>query len=555
MLHHHYLLPILVVLVLGSFLAIPPVPSAHAADARCFPETGQCISGRIRAFWEQNGGLAVFGYPISAPNQESIRDTGSAYLTQWFERNRFEVHPENLPPYDVLLGRLGDDLLQRQGIDWQTLPREPGPRVGCLWFAQTGHNVCDQAPQLGFKTYWQAHGLHDPRLNAHGNSLALFGLPVTEARDEVNPTDGQTYRTQWFERARFEWHPDQPEAFKVLLGLLGNQQRIFIPHQLSASVTGQPIAGSFLYWVEPHGPFGTLYESDVLVPFPFAIADQVDLTVRPTAYPSGIMVAWVEDGFDGQQQRVRFYQASGRLAGPPGTTSVLLEANHHGMQIASLALANDVLYYTDRAPNHRGLYARAIADGTERLIDENGRDPVAADDLLLWSTMATNGQTGAGYRETWTLHMRQITSGEERVLTRIDTVALGHFSGYSGSSDFVVWAFSAMGADNRVYLYQISSGKATPISPDAASSPSIFINSAFVVWATDPFLDKDPGNTWSVQAYDIARGEIKTVAAGIAAQSQRTALLIGNQVAFTIDNGSPGDRMGRSQTLYLTGLP
>jgi len=151
--------------------------------------------------------------------------------------------------------------------------------------------------------------------------------------------------------------------------------------------------------------------------------------------------------------------------------------------------------------------------------------------------------------------MRQITSGEERVLTQIDTVALGHFSGYSASSDFVVWAFSAPGADNRVYLYQIRSGKATPISPDAAGSPSIFINSAFVVWATDPFLDNDPANTWSVQAYDIAAGEIKTVAAGIAAQSQRTALLIGNQVAFTIDNGPPGDRMGRSQTLYLTGLP
>ena len=28
-----------------------------------------------------------------------------------------------------------------------------------------------------------------------------------------------------------------------------------------------------------------------------------------------------------------------------------------------------------------------------------------------------------------------------------------------------------------------------------------------------------------------------------------------DQVAFTIDNGPPGDRMGRSQTLYLTGLP
>jgi len=83
MLHHRCFLPILVTFMLGSLVAVPPRHPAQAADERCFPENGQCISGRIRAFWEQNGGLAVFGYPISAPNQESIRDTGDAYLTQW----------------------------------------------------------------------------------------------------------------------------------------------------------------------------------------------------------------------------------------------------------------------------------------------------------------------------------------------------------------------------------------------------------------------------------------------------------------------------------------
>jgi hypothetical protein len=40
--------------------------TALADDARCFPETGQCISGRFHSFWEENGGLAVFGYPIAA---------------------------------------------------------------------------------------------------------------------------------------------------------------------------------------------------------------------------------------------------------------------------------------------------------------------------------------------------------------------------------------------------------------------------------------------------------------------------------------------------------
>jgi hypothetical protein len=29
--------------------------------------------------------------------------------------------------------------------------------------------------------------------------------------------------TQWFERARFEWHPGKPDQYKVLLGLLGNE--------------------------------------------------------------------------------------------------------------------------------------------------------------------------------------------------------------------------------------------------------------------------------------------------------------------------------------------
>jgi hypothetical protein len=30
---------------------------------------------------------------------------------QYFERNRFEHHPGNPPPYDVLLGRLGAELM------------------------------------------------------------------------------------------------------------------------------------------------------------------------------------------------------------------------------------------------------------------------------------------------------------------------------------------------------------------------------------------------------------------------------------------------------------
>ena len=94
---------------MAVLLSMAGVGDAQAQqDERCFPETGACISGRIREFWEQNGGLAVFGLPL-APQQEETLE-GQALQAQWFERARLELHPENARPYDVLLGRLGVDL-------------------------------------------------------------------------------------------------------------------------------------------------------------------------------------------------------------------------------------------------------------------------------------------------------------------------------------------------------------------------------------------------------------------------------------------------------------
>jgi hypothetical protein len=214
-------------MLLLALVSMPIARPARAADQRCFAETKQCISGRFRDYWEQNGGLAVFGFPTTPARDERNRDTGKTYLTQYFERNRFELHPEKTAPYDVLLGRLGDDQLLKHGYDWRTAPRERGPVPGCLWFKETGHNVCDVAGGLQFKTYWQSHGVQDAQLNPYGKSLALFGYPLTDVRMETN-SSGYLVFTQWFERARFEWHPDrptQPTRYTVRLGLLGNEIR------------------------------------------------------------------------------------------------------------------------------------------------------------------------------------------------------------------------------------------------------------------------------------------------------------------------------------------
>src|SRR3954447_12581936 len=219
-------------LVLAMLVAIVLPSSSVRAQDQCFPATGFCIAGRFAAYWQQNGGLAVFGYPITAAANEASRDTGQSYLTQWFERNRFELHTDTAAPYDVQLGRLGDDRLRQQGIQWQTLPRDNGPQTDCLWFAETKLNVCDQDPsdgtaQGGFMSYWRTEQLRDPRLNSYARSLALFGLPLTRARMETN-SSGDTVLTQWFERARLEWHPNNPPGFRILLGLLGNE--LAAPH-------------------------------------------------------------------------------------------------------------------------------------------------------------------------------------------------------------------------------------------------------------------------------------------------------------------------------------
>jgi hypothetical protein len=174
--------------------------SAQAqTDQRCFAEVEFCISGRIREFWEQNGGLPVFGFPITAQRLETI--DGQAYQVQWFQRNRLELHPENEAPFDVLLGRLGADVLEQQGRSWFTFPRSAA-QEGCRYFPETGQNLCGDMLNV-----WQASGLElDGRPGfSEDESLALLGMPISPPQTETLD-DGQTRTVQWFERARFEIH-------------------------------------------------------------------------------------------------------------------------------------------------------------------------------------------------------------------------------------------------------------------------------------------------------------------------------------------------------------
>ena len=169
-----------------------------APAVACFTLTRQCVRGRFLQYWRAHGGLATNGYPISDERFETLEDDRE-YLVQYFERVRLEYHPENAPPHDVLLGQFGRRIL---GGAHPPAPPLPGRRH----FPQTGHNLGGP-----FLTYWETNG-----------GLAQFGLPLTEERPE-RLEDGKTYTVQYFERARFEHHPQNAPPYDVLLGQFGRQ--------------------------------------------------------------------------------------------------------------------------------------------------------------------------------------------------------------------------------------------------------------------------------------------------------------------------------------------
>ncbi len=160
-----------------------------------FPQTGKCVSPAFYRYWQANGDLAAFGFPLSNEIQERSDSDGRTYAVQYFERARFEYHPENAAPFNVLLGLIG--------VNFH--PRDPAVAAlpGRSYFPQTGHNV-----STDFYQYWQQHG-----------SLSTLGFPISEEFVEI--IEGRPYTVQYFERARFERHPENAVPYNVLLGQLG----------------------------------------------------------------------------------------------------------------------------------------------------------------------------------------------------------------------------------------------------------------------------------------------------------------------------------------------
>jgi hypothetical protein len=188
---------------------VKPFIRTGVAGSVYFDKVQHNMAGVFAPYWEKYGGLAQFGYPKTEMFREISRTDGKIYYTQYFERNRFEYHPEfKGTPYEVLLGLLGSELTRQNEATNPNFARVENPnRTGVTYFPETGHTL-----EGKFKEYWERNG-----------GLFVYGYPISQMFEERNPDDGKTYIVQYFERNRFELHPEYAGTqYEVLLGLLGN---------------------------------------------------------------------------------------------------------------------------------------------------------------------------------------------------------------------------------------------------------------------------------------------------------------------------------------------
>jgi len=171
-------------------LAVAPRVAGQSSpdDWRAFP-SGFVVRGEFLRFFDGHGEVETFGYPLTVEFEEEGRPV------QYFTRGRMELlYPENPPGQRAALGPLGELLIAPEP---PIAAPEPGPDR--RFFPETGHTVT-----AAFLSYFEARG-----------GVDFFGYPITEMLVEGEQV------VQYFQRARLEWHPDQPSGLRVRLGRLG----------------------------------------------------------------------------------------------------------------------------------------------------------------------------------------------------------------------------------------------------------------------------------------------------------------------------------------------
>lgn len=92
--------------------ALEPITADMAAGRTFYPETGHSVGGEFRSFFLANGGVPIFGLPLSEEYWGVSPQTGAMLRMQLFERTRMELHPEASADQRVQLGLLGTEEME-----------------------------------------------------------------------------------------------------------------------------------------------------------------------------------------------------------------------------------------------------------------------------------------------------------------------------------------------------------------------------------------------------------------------------------------------------------
>ena len=195
-----------------TVLPLPTEPMPQSSDPTLTYEsvTEHNVPTVFHDYWQKNGGLFRFGYPLTEPFLEKSETDGNSYMTQYYERARFEHHPEHSgTQYEVLLGLLGRERTLDRASEGPFKPLALQPvSPDYDYYIETSHTL-----RGGFRDYW-----------ANNGGLMSFGYPISEQFQEVSETDGLTHTVQYFERVRIEWHPENKGTdYEYLLGHLGRE--------------------------------------------------------------------------------------------------------------------------------------------------------------------------------------------------------------------------------------------------------------------------------------------------------------------------------------------
>jgi hypothetical protein len=200
----------LAVLLLGNVSAVHP--QTQSENCRYFPETRYHVCDEFLEFFESQGGVEIFGYPLTVAFEDP---THNGLRVQYFQRARMEWHPHNPEPYRVQLGLLADEL------GYSTYPPARPEQIPTSnsalhhYFPETQHVV-----SYAFLDYFREKG-----------GLDIFGYPRSEFMYEKG------YVVQYFQRARMEWHPEDDSGSQMRLTKLGETyiDRFGVPPEATSS--------------------------------------------------------------------------------------------------------------------------------------------------------------------------------------------------------------------------------------------------------------------------------------------------------------------------------